>query len=827
MIDRLLAQMTVEEKASMTAGRDMWFTVGIERLGIPRLKMTDGHNGARGGGVLGAGGATAVCVPCGSALGATWDAGLVEAVGAMLGEETRTKACRVLLAPTVNIHRSPLAGRNFECYSEDPLLTGKLAAAFVRGVQSQGVATTVKHFAGNECETARFTVDSVIDERALREIYLLPFELAVREGGTLGVMTAYNRLNGHFCGEHEELISTILRGEWGFDGFVVSDWYAAGSTSGSASAGLDLEMPGPARFFGPALADAVVNGEVDESLLDGQVRRLLSVIDRVGAWDDPPKAEERSVDRADHRELARRAATDAMVLLKNDGVLPLDPTAIKTLAVIGPNAARAQIMGGGSASINAHYRVTPLEALRGTYGVRYERGSDIGDTTAWLPVPMSVEFTVEGAVVDHIEVQDTRIIFLGPPAPGVESENYAMRATGTFTPEETGEHTFTLVQSGRARLLIDGRVVLDGVADPPPPGTGMFGFGSEEIVAAVALTQQHPVELVIEYSSEGATILTGVEIACRPPERTDLIERAVAAARDADAVVVVVGTTDVQESEDRDRTSLSLPGAQDALVDAVLAANPRTAIVVNSGAAVAMEWAPRARCVLQAWFGGQEMANALVDVVSGTAEPGGRLPVSIAERIEHTPSYGNFPGAGGQTVYGEGVFVGYRWYASRGIPTRFPFGHGLSYTTFAIGAPVVSGRRIEVPVTNTGARRGAEVVQCYVVPPPVALRPPTLGNAQRLARPAKELKGWAKVWLDPGETTTAIIELDERAFAYWQPSEPGWEAVHAQVLACNPEVRATLAAPPEPGWTTEPGEYWLEIGRSSEDIAHRVAFIVG
>jgi beta-glucosidase len=358
MIDRLVAQLTLEEKAALTAGRDLWSTTPVERVGIPSWKVTDGPNGARGGGLPGSGGTTAVCVPCGSALGATWDPDLVQQVGVMLGQEARTKACRVLLAPTVNIHRSPLAGRNFECYSEDPLLSGKLAAAFIRGVQSQGVATTVKHFAGNEAETHRFTDNSVIDERALREIYLLPFELAVREGGTLGVMTGYNRLNGHFCAEHRDLIKGILRGEWGFDGLVMSDWYAAGSTAGSAGAGLDLEMPGPGRFFGAALAAAVTAGEVDETVLDAQVGRLLSVFERLGALEDPPVSE-RGVDLPEHRALARRAATEAFVLLKNEGVLPWDPATLTTLAVIGPNADRAQLMGGGSAIVNAHYRTLP------------------------------------------------------------------------------------------------------------------------------------------------------------------------------------------------------------------------------------------------------------------------------------------------------------------------------------------------------------------------------------------------------------------------------------------------------------------------------------
>src|SRR5919107_3391929 len=344
-VDALLASLTLDEKAALTAGRDNWATAPVERFGIPAVGVTDGPNGARGSSVLGAGEASAVCIPCGSALGATWDPPLIERLGAMLGEEALTKGCRILLAPTLNLHRSPLAGRNFECYSEDPLLAGRAAAAYVRGVQSRGVATTPKHLAGNEAEHERYTMSSVIDERALRELYLLPFELAVREGGALGVMTAYNRLNGGYCTENEALLSGILRGEWGFEGFVVSDWFALASTTGSPRAGLDLEMPGPARVYGPALARAVRAGEVEEALLDAQVRRLLTVLDRVGALDDDPGAPERSEDRPEHRALAREAAAASFVLLRNEGVLPLDGERLSSLAVLGPNADRAQVMG--------------------------------------------------------------------------------------------------------------------------------------------------------------------------------------------------------------------------------------------------------------------------------------------------------------------------------------------------------------------------------------------------------------------------------------------------------------------------------------------------
>jgi beta-glucosidase len=814
-LDALIDGLSLDEKVALTAGHDMWSTSAIERAEVPSVRVTDGPNGARGSSFLGSGTATAVCIPCGSALGATWDPELVQRVGEMLGEETLTKACRVLLAPTVNIHRSPLAGRNFECYSEDPLLSGTIAAAFVRGVQSRDVATTVKHFAGNDAEFERNTINSVIDERTLREIYLVPFELAVRDGGALGVMTAYNRCNGPYCSEHEELVTRILRDEWGFDGFVLTDWFANGTTVGAAHAGTDLEMPGPGRFFGPALADAVRAGQVDEGVVDAQVRRLLTVFDHLGALDDDPAATERSIDRPEHRAIAREAASGAMVLLQNDSVLPLSRT-ISSLAVIGPNAARAQMMGGGSAGLRPHHRTAPLDALRARLrgvDVRFEAGCDIAQSTPPIGGPSLVapadapELAMEGFRIEVFSGgafagdplltthrEDGRLIFFGPPTPEIGDGLFSLRATSRFTPDESGEHTFTLVQAGRARVLLDGAVTIDGTTDPAPPrGDELFGLGSIEISATRELVAGTTVDVVVEYSSRDAIGIYGAKVGWRPPAVPDEMERAVAAAAAADAAVVIVGTNDDWEREGVDRASMDLPGRQDELVARVLATNPNTVVVVNTGAPVTMAWAPDARAILQIWFGGQEMAEALVDVLFGDAEPAGRLPTTFPIRLEHNPSFGNFPGEHGEIRYGEGLLVGYRWYDARHLPTRFPFGHGLSYSSFTIGRPRASAEafvpgdtlRVEVPVTNVGRRRGAEVVQCYVS-----------SGAPRVTRPPQELKAFEKVWLDPGESTTVSLALDDRSFAYWDPERPGWRV--------------------------DDGPYTLRVGRSSSDISHVV-----
>jgi beta-glucosidase len=814
-VDALVADLTLDEKAALTAGRDNWATAPVERAGIPAVRVTDGPNGARGSSVLGAGEASAVCIPCGSALGATWNPELIERLGALLGEEALTKGCRVLLAPTLNLHRSPLAGRNFECFSEDPLLAGRAAAAYVRGVQSRGVATTPKHLAGNEAELDRYTMSSRIDERALRELYLVPFELAVREGGALGIMTAYNRLNGGYCTEDERLLAGILRGEWGFDGFVVSDWFGLASTTRSPRAGLDLEMPGPGRVYGPALADAVRAGEVEEALLDAQVRRLLGVLDRVGALDDDPDAPERSEDRPEHRALAREAAADGFVLLRNEGLLPLDGGGLRSLAVIGPNADRAQVMGGGSAKLRAHYSVTPLEALRAALPdveLRVERGADIDPTAPELRAAWRIE--VEGS--DTVVERDSGLL-LFDAAIGAETSRYTARAE--LTPIDEGPHTFTLRQAGRARLRVGGEVVLDGFENPPPRGEAMIGLVSEELTAEVALTAGEPVEVVVEGTGEGAhATLHGAVVGLRPPAPGDLIERAAAAAAESDAAVLVVGTTDEWESEGQDRASMDLPGDQDALVEAVLAANPDTVVVVNAASPVTMPWADRARAILVTWFGGQEMAGALADVLLGVAEPGGRLPTTQPLRLEHNPSYGNFPGENGEVRYGEGVLMGYRWYDARRLPVRFPFGHGLSYASFELGVPRLSGDgfsagstlTVEVDVTNTAGRPGSEVVQLYVEPPP-----------GELVRPPRELRAFAKVRLGPGETTTVTLELGDRAFACWDPGDPSWEELLPRAEV-SPMIRSDERRRTTGGWRIDPGEYVLHVGRSSADLPHAI-----
>lgn len=806
----LLATLSVQQRAGLTAGSALWTVPGIPEAGIPTVILTDGPNGARGPALPDVARVASLCVPCGSALGATWDPELVELVGRAVGEQTRDKGARVLLAPTVNLPRSPLFGRSFECYAEDPLLTGKVAAGFIRGVQSRGVAATVKHLVGNEAEFERLTISSDIDERALRELYLLPFEMAIAEGQALAVMTSYNRVNGRWCAEDRHLVTEVLRGDFGFDGIVMTDWYAVGSTVDSAAAGLDLQMPGPGRFFGAVLATAVADGEVPAAQLEAIAARWLTLIDRLDAWADQPVAP-RAHDRPEHRAIARRASTDSMVLLRNDGVLPLQDKA--SVALIGPRVSRPALMGGGSAQLRPHQQVSVVDVLRRRLGdaLAVEPGGVIDRAVPPIQCAFSTSFD-DGR--HQSEERDGRLFWLGPPAPDL-GEAFTFRATGRLHVEEPGEHLLTMSQSGRARLTVNGAVVIDGVSASPPPGSALFGMGSAPMEARCELPVGE-VEVVVDYSSEGSALVHGVLVGHQPHQPDDLMERAVRAASQADVAVVMVTTGEEWESEGFDRETLELPGDQAELVRRVCAANRRTVVVVNAGAPVDLACADDAAAVLVSWLGGEEMAEALGEVLFGEAEPAGRLPVTFPQRIEHTPAYGAFPGENHHVRYTEGLMLGYRWYDTRLLPTAFPFGHGGSYTTFAWQPPVLSSTTIdpdgqvviEVGVTNTGTRRGAEVVQLYVEPPP-----------GRMFRPRRELKAFAKVWADPGETVVARLVLDPRAFACFDPGST--ETAHlAERLGDGVVVPAVTGPTPSasPGWRVEQGPHRLLLARSVADV---------
>ena len=651
-ISNLIEKMTLEEKAALCTGATPWTTTPVERLGVPEMTVSDGPHGVRHAADVNDLVATslpATCFPTASCTASTWDVDLLREMGQALAEECIALKVDVVLGPGTNMKRSPLGGRNFEYFSEDPYLAGQIAAAFIEGVQSKGVGTSLKHYAVNNQEFRRMTINAELDERTLREIYLAAFETAVKKAKPWTVMCAYNKVNGSYCSENYKLLTEILKEEWGFEGLVVSDWGAVHDRVASLQAGLDLEMPGPKPRRTKAVVEAVRSGKLDENVLNEAVRRILKIVFKAA---ETPKGGNFDIDA--HHALARRIAAEGMVLLKNDGLLPLKNP--QRIAVIGRSAQAAYFQGGGSSHVNPTLVDNPFKELQKLAG--------------------NAELTY--------------------------AEGYL--ANG---------------ESNQA-----------------------------------------------------------------------LIEQAVQSARSADVALLYIALPESKESEGYDRPDIDLTPQQVALIKAVTAVQPKTVVILNNGAPVAMgDWIGGAAAVLEAWMMGQAGGGAIADVLYGRVNPSGKLAETFPLRLADTPAYLNFPGENGEVRYGEGLFIGYRYYDARQIPVQFPFGHGLSYTAFAYGNPKVSttsfrdvdGVTVSVDVTNTGKVAGKEIVQVYVH-----------DHKSGLVRPPKELKAFAKVALKPGETKTVSLHLDFHAFAYYHPA-------YRQ-------------------WITEDGEFDLLIGASSADI---------
>ncbi|MFF1876430.1 glycoside hydrolase family 3 C-terminal domain-containing protein [Leifsonia sp. NPDC058230] len=658
MVDRLprASALTTEEKAALTSGKSFWESEGVDRVGIPSIYLTDGPHGVRkqreGGDHLGIGDSVpATCFPPAVALGSSWDADLLERVGQALGEEAQTEKVGVLLGPGINIKRTPLCGRNFEYLSEDPILSGRLGAALVDGLQSKGVGASLKHFAANNQETDRMRVSADVDERPLREIYLRGFQHVVQHAAPWTVMCSYNRINGVYASEDPWLLTSVLRDEWGFDGVVVSDWGAVNNRVAALVAGLDLEMPSSNGVTDAQLVAAVNDGSLDEAVLDTAADRVIDLVQKVVDNAD----ENADYDRDAHHALAREVAARSIVLLKNDGVLPLAPDAGRTIAVVGEFARTPRYQGAGSSQIVPTRLDNALDELRALAG----------------------------------------------------------DATVTFTPG--------------------------------------YALGADA-----------------------------------PADASALVAEAAAAAQDADDVLVFLGLPAEDESEGFDRDHLELPKAQTELLDAVLAANSRVTVVLSNGGVVRVSgWSDRAAAIVEGWLLGQAGGGAVADVLFGVVNPSGRLAESIPLRIEDTPAFLNFPGENGHVRYGEGLFVGYRDYDARDVAVSFPFGHGLSYTTFELSGLSVTGSAegidVELTVTNAGDRDGREVVQVYVSVP-----------GSSVTRPVRELKGFANVAVAAGSADVVSIRIPSEDLAYFD----------------------TAAA----AWVVEAGDYQVTVGASSRDL---------
>ncbi|MEE4542361.1 glycoside hydrolase family 3 C-terminal domain-containing protein [Streptomyces sp. V4-01] len=801
-LDALVARLDLPARIRLLSGAATFRLPAEPAIGLRAVTFSDGPAGVRG--ERWDERATSLALPSPTALAASWDEELVTELGGLLAAEARAKGIDVLLAPTLNLHRSPAAGRHFECYSEDPLLTARTAAALIRGVQAGGVAATAKHYVANDSETERLTLDARVGERTLREVYMAPFEEAVR-AGVWAVMSAYNRVNGVTMSE-SPLLDEPLKGAWGFDGVVVSDWGAVRSTVAAARAAQDLAMPGPHPLWGEPLLAAVRDGRVPQEAVDDKVRRLLLLAARVGALDAAPGPRPVAAPApADARALLRRAVAAGCVLLRNEGeLLPLPAQAppgraALKVAVIGPNAAAARVQGGGSAAVFPAAVVSPLAGIREALshgGAEVVHAEGVLLTTRPTPLhpgnarnPRTAEPGVLVRYLDaagaeiHAEHRLSGSVLESGDAPALAGSAAAVEVSALVTTATAGEWRFSVVGLGAVTLRADGETLVDTyvVPESEDPTYVHVAPSFSTAVRKVAAGDELLLEAVRRWEPAHGR---AVALAADPPRPDEdaLLDAAVAAARGADAAVVVVGTTGEIESEGFDRTSLALPGRQDELVAAVAAANPRTVVVVNSGGPVELPWRESVPALLLSWFPGQEAGLGLADVLFGRAEPGGRLPTTWAARAEGAPLPATTPVAG-VLDYAEGPYLGHRAWRRAGAAPAYWFGHGLGYTTWsyerldvqpadsgaapggpaAHGGPAADGAVVGVRVRNTGPRPGREVVQVYLTTGPDGYD----DGGPRLA-------GYTAVHADPGASAVARVRIAARAFQRWSPEEQRW-----------------------------------------------------
>lgn len=757
---------TIEEMTRLTAGAAMWASHAVEDAGIPAFTMSDGPMGIASGRVDERD--IARLSPCATALGASFDPDLAQRIGALVGSEAAARGVDAVLAPNLNLARSPLAGRAFEYFGEDPLHAGILGAAWLTGLQSTGTGSVAKHLVCNDSETERDTLDVSVDERTLREVYLLPFEFAAR-AGCVGMLAAYNKVNGDWCAEQTHVITEVVKGEWGYDGLVMSDWFGTHSTAPTLNAGLDLEMPGPARFLGFKADEAVAAGEVPAARVADAAERIARGAKRVTG------EKRQAYTDAEARDLLVEAAAAGFVLLKNDGLLPLAPGG--KIAVIGPNAAAPCFQGGTFAKISVSPDLpSPAQAIAARYGIEkvtFEAGVDPAPRLPAMPVAPIRDIgdgCTRGMTLDYFASNDgsgepltseTRatnslVWFVGVHEQGPFDKGGSVRASGIFTPEQSGPHRFYLGATGEARLSVDGETVVATGATAAKDVMGKLKSGDAE-TGEIVLEAGRPVRIVADFTYTPARV-HGLWYGVRGPDsREAMLARAETAAREAEAVLLFVGETSDSSVESKDRPDTRLAPEQAELVARVLAANPRTAIVANIGHAFDASWAEDAAALIAAWYPGEGFAEAIAAVLAGDREPGGRMPVSIAREESDYPAFDLKPGEGGRLPYDEGTRLGYRGLIANGTPARHPFGSGAGYTRFDWTDAAVEGGSVAVTVRNTGHRAGSEIVQVY------------------RDTPEPTLVGFAKVHLRPGEERRVSIALPARRFMIW--GQGGWTPI--------------------------------------------------
>jgi beta-glucosidase len=786
-VSDLFDRLTPDEKLSLLTGTG-FTTNAIPRLGVPAMGMADAGQGVRGGmdSTLG----PATLFPAGVTMASTWDPELVGRIGQAIGVEAQNKGTgiQVMLGPAINIHRSPLGGRNGEYFSEDPFLAGRLAVGYVLGMQSTGTAACIKHYAANNEEVDRGEVNVHVSERALREIYLPAFEAGAKEGHAWTLMSSYNRINGFHATANEYLLNEVLKKGWGWDGMVMSDWGAVHETAGVINAGNDLEMPGPGFLAPKNTARALQRGLTTQEAIDANVRRILRAVIRVGLLNGPRVPNHALVNSPEHQHLTFEAASKGIVLLKNEGgILPLDAARIHSIAVIGPAAKDMQYGAAGSPGLTPFYSINPLDGIQTRVGpgvtVRYVRGTQEG-----APIPatalgngLQAEYftnkNLEGTpALTRTETQIQDNWDTTAPAPGIARTNFSVRWTGKLTAPVTGKYALSLTADDGCRLFLDGKKLIDHWVD---------SAASPQTVS-VDLVAGQVYDLKIEYyqgMGQASAVLNWII------PGTARFEDAIAAAKNSDVAIVCV-STEGTESEGTDRPSMDLPNGQDALIQAVAAANKRTIVVLNNGTpCVLTHWLAQVPGLVETWFPGQEGGHALAAILFGDVNPSGKLPDTLAARREDYPDFGHFPGVKNQVTYAEDIYVGYRHFDKKKITPLFPFGYGLSYTTFRYGGLKLSSPALApdgtvqatLNVTNTGPRAGAEVVELYVH-----------DRSPKIDKPVRELKNFTKVSLLPGETKAVWFRVDPRAFAYCDV--PGKQ------------------------WKADAGDYDSQIGASSRDI---------
>ncbi|KAL5511937.1 hypothetical protein ACEPAH_5156 [Sanghuangporus vaninii] len=839
-IPSIVEKLTLEEATSLIAGVGFWRTHGVERLGIPAVKVSDGPNGVRGNFFFM--GTPAKCLPSSTALGATWDTELIREIGSkLLAPEAKLRSASIILAPTCNIQRNPLGGRSFESFSEDPILSGLIASAYVAGIQSQGIGTAIKHFATNDKENDRMGYDSRVTSRALREIYLMPFMLAEKYAKPWSFLTAYNKLNGLHVSENPLILQDIVRKEWGSNASIMSDWFGVYSVSDSINAGLDLEMPGTNKWrTWDKVRRAVEARKTTARIVKARAAKVLELV-KLCAQGAPDvldgDGKERTVESEEDTALMRKVASESIVLLKNEGgLLPLQSSELKKVAIVGGNAKTAVLSGGGSASLKASYFISPYDGIAKALGenieITYAEGARAFKTLPTLENELVTEkgekcwigewysngpdgLTAQGNPVLTQVIDETNALISVDKPKGVAT-NFTLHLRGKTKPKnEDTKFEFGLTVAGRAKLYIDGKLVIDNWTRQRR-GEAFFSSGTMEEKAVFELKAGVAHDVHVHYvnvrgpadGDEDELLMDsnpGIRLGGAPVKDPDEdLALAVQLAKEADVAIVVVGLNSDWESEGYDRTTLALAGRTDELVEKVAAVNKNTVVVTQSGSAITMPWADSVPAIVHAWYLGNSTGDAIADVLTGKVNPSGKMSLTFPKRLEDVPSYGHFHSENGTVLYSEDLFVGYKHYHNIKIKPLWAFGHGLSYTTFEysdlnISKPKVvasDGKKdlsviVSVTVTNTGSVAGSETVQVYVAHPVTS----ALTQVPLALRTFKKLRD-----VKPGEKRIVELTLDKYAVSYWE------ERINA--------------------WTIESGEYMVHVGSSSESLPLRVPLVL-